>query len=206
MIDMSKPTLPRPDITRRYVHRSRNGKTFLHARFEPAFKAYAAERVHEEDPNVREDPDRGGFAVIVSPEVLQEISRRLDVAPKVLSGWVYDDLQPDRRGGIWCQPLPVLTDEQYEAFARWERDRAHRSELEPLREFAAYVAEPPIASRTGIEETYAALDDVGRAAMRPSLNAYLMAAELADEVRRLLAVAHQTAVAVYERRSEEVAA
>jgi len=191
------------DITRRVVARAAHERrrrqaapTLVHEGirvvFAPEFKAYAVERVREVDRFLHDS-------------ALVEIGRALDVAPKTLHRWIKDD----ERGR-----LPTLTDDRYAEFRRWEDARGSNG-LGPLRAFVKSVFGVTQAERGAklmglepglIEPAYAALDEAAQADMRPAVDAYLMAAELATEVRRLLDLGAEAANAAYERRRAEAAA
>ncbi|MDQ3299970.1 MAG: hypothetical protein M3619_25605 [Myxococcota bacterium] len=102
--------------------------------------------------------------------------------------------------GIGAGGIEDITDVERAAFDRWE---AASRRLQPLRELVAIVRDMPDPDRDAIEDLCSRFGDRDRRDTRSAVEAYLMAAELMDEARRMLAEATRLALAVHEERVAE---
>jgi len=137
-------------------------------------------------------------------KALREVARCLDVSRANVLRWVGDFLWD---GGA----ADLVSDEQRAELDQWERLRPHRDALRSMLAFADAVDDTPRhgGMRAAIERVTDALDAEAAATLRPAIDAFLMAADLAVEVDRLVENATALARGAYEARKsglEDVAA
>ncbi len=149
-----------------------------------------------------------------------DLARVFNVRPTRLVEWMERALTIER----WEEPVTVTRSDGTDVTYMKQRGRyiglnpmkiaevtaAERATLEaheaacrrvlPFRDMVRAIRATPDGTTTAIEAVFAQLDEGDRAAMRGIVDAYLLAADLGIEMRRLLGVAQESAIAELARR------
>lgn len=170
-----------------------------------SFKAYAAVRVDELVGGtcaelVPEWESGGGQDARDAYETARRnyANRRHEVIRELAAVFNVRYLALDDWHDFGRRPRVELDGSELAALRAWE---VASRRLAPLRELVHCVRDTPDDDRENIEAVYDAIPNAAKVEARAAVNDFLMAADLMDEVRRLLDRAHTTASALLERHT-----